>query len=161
MSSHLWGVRLAALIAAAASLGACRTFSPDGGMEMVAAVAGTSLNKDVVQIRSAEDAAAVRARVTKLLHRPLGADAAVQIALLNNLGLQAALYEYAPAPHMGAASGQFQTFRYVGAILSTSLLGLAFGTTVTSHGLHLIAYVLAGISALLLMASITTHSRAQ
>src|SRR5262245_471915 len=90
MSSHLWGVRLAALIAAAASLGACRTFSPDGGMEMVAAVAGTSLNKDVVQIRSAEDAAAVRARVTKLLHRPLGADAAVQIALLNNLGLQAA-----------------------------------------------------------------------
>ena len=90
MSSHLWGVRLAVLIAAAASLGACRTFSPDGGMEMVAAVAGTGLNKDVVQIRSAEDAAAVRARVTKLLHRPLGADAAVQIALLNNLGLQAA-----------------------------------------------------------------------
>ena len=90
MSSQLWGVRLAVLIAAAASLGACRTFSPDGGMEMVAAVAGTGLNKDVVQIRSAEDAAAVRARVTKLLHRPLGADAAVQIALLNNLGLQAA-----------------------------------------------------------------------
>src|SRR4029079_19106134 len=91
MSSHLWGVRLAVLIAAAASLGPCRTFSPDGGMEMVAAVAGTGLNKDVVQIRSAEDAAAVRARVAKLLRRrPLGADAAVQIALLNNLGLQAA-----------------------------------------------------------------------
>src|SRR6476620_7326879 len=90
MSSQLWGVRLAVLIAAAASLGACRTFSPNGGMEMVAAVAGTGLNKDVVQIRSADVAAAVRARVTKLLHRPLGADAAVQIALLNNLGLQAA-----------------------------------------------------------------------
>jgi len=59
-------------------------------MDMVAAVAGTGLNKDVVQVRSAEDAAAVRARVTRLLHRPLGADAAVQIALLNNLGLQAA-----------------------------------------------------------------------
>src|SRR6476646_5499669 len=90
MSSQLWGVRLAVLIAAAASLGACRTFSPDGGMAMVAAVAGSGLNKDVVQIRSADVAAAVRARVTKLLHRPLGADAAVQIALLNNLGLQAA-----------------------------------------------------------------------
>src|SRR5262249_4077488 len=37
----------------------------------------------------------------------------------NNLGLQAALYEHAPAQHMGAAGGQFQTFRYVGAILST------------------------------------------
>jgi len=77
----------------------------------------------------------------------------------NNLGLQAALYEYAPAPHMGAASGQFQTFRYVGAILSTSLLGLAFGRTVTSHGLHLIAYVLACISGLLLVASVTIRQR--
>jgi predicted MFS family arabinose efflux permease len=75
----------------------------------------------------------------------------------NNLGLQAALYEQAPAQHMGAASGQFQTFRYVGAILSTSLLGLAFGTTVTSHGLHRIAYVLAGVSGLLLVASLTTR----
>src|SRR5262245_55906442 len=90
MFSQLWGVRLAVLIAAAASLSACRTFSPDGGMDTVVMVAGTGLNKDVVQIRSAEDAAAVRARVTKLLHRPLGADAAVQIALFNNLGLQAA-----------------------------------------------------------------------
>ena len=90
MSSQLWGVRLAVLIAAAASLSACRTFSPDGGMEHGGRGCGSGLNKDVVQIRSAEDAAAVRARVTQLLHRPLGADAAVQIALLNNLGLQAA-----------------------------------------------------------------------
>ena len=59
-------------------------------MDTVAMVAGTGLNKDVVQVRSAEDAAAVRTRVTRLLHRPLSADAAVQIALLNNLGLQAA-----------------------------------------------------------------------
>jgi hypothetical protein len=58
---------------------------------------------------------------------------------------------------MGAASGQFQTCRYVGALLSTSLLGLAFGTTITSHGLHLIASVLAGISGLLLVASVTRH----
>ena len=90
MFSHLWGMRLAAIVAAAASLSACRTFSPDGGMDTVAMVAGTGLNKDVVQIRSAEDQAAVRTRVTRLLHRPLSADAAVQIALLNNLGLQAA-----------------------------------------------------------------------
>jgi outer membrane protein TolC len=90
MFSHLWGMRVAAIIAAAASLSACRTFSPDGGMDTVAMVAGTGLSKDVVQIRSAEDAAVVRSRVTSLLHRPLSVDAAVQIALLNNLGLQAA-----------------------------------------------------------------------
>jgi outer membrane protein TolC len=90
MFSHLWGARLAILIAAAASLSACRTFSPDGGMGTVAMVAGTGLNKDVIQVRSAEDAAAVQTRVTRLLHHPLSADAAVQIALLNNLDLQAA-----------------------------------------------------------------------
>jgi outer membrane protein TolC len=90
MLSHLWGVRLAVLIAAAASLSACRTFSPDGGMDTVAMVAGTGLNKDVIQVRSAEDAAVVRTRVTRLLHHPLSADAAVQIALLNNLDLQGA-----------------------------------------------------------------------
>jgi outer membrane protein TolC len=90
MLSHLWGVRLAVLIAAAGSLSACRTFSPDGGMDTVALVAGTGLNKDVIQIRSAEDAAVVRTRVTRLLHSALSADAAVQIALLNNLDLQAA-----------------------------------------------------------------------
>ena len=90
MLSQLWGVRLAVLIAAAASLSACRTFSPDGGMDTVAMVAGTGMNKDVILVRSAEDAAAVQARVTRLLHGPLSADEAVQIALLNNLDLQAA-----------------------------------------------------------------------
>jgi outer membrane protein TolC len=90
MLSHHWGVRLAAIAAAAALLSACRTFSPDGGMDTVATVAGQGLNKDVLQIRSAEDAQAAQSRVTRLLHRPLSADAAVQIALLNNLGLQAA-----------------------------------------------------------------------
>jgi outer membrane protein TolC len=90
MLSQLWGVRLAVLIAAAASLSACRTFSPDGGMDTVAMVAGTGLNKDVIQVRSPEDEAAVRTRVTRMLHHPLSVDAAVQIALLNNLRLQAA-----------------------------------------------------------------------
>ena len=90
MFSYLWGMRVAVIAAVATLLSACRTFSPDGGMDTVATVAGTGLNKDVVQIRSADDAAAVRTRVTRLLHRPLSADVAVQIALLNNLGLQAA-----------------------------------------------------------------------
>jgi predicted MFS family arabinose efflux permease len=71
----------------------------------------------------------------------------------NNLGLQAALYEHAPARQMGAASGQFQIFRYVGVILATSLLG----TTITSDGLHIIAVILTIISVLLLLASIPTH----
>lgn len=70
---------------------------------------------------------------------------------LQNLGLQAVLYTAAPAADMGVAAGQFQTFRYLGSILSTSLLGLLFGGTITSSGLHVLAATLAGISMLLLI----------
>ena len=88
MSSHFLGRAFA--IASAALLSACQSLSPDGGMSTVAMVAGGGLNKDVVRISSAEDASLAQSRVSRLLHSPLSADAAVQIALLNNAGLQAA-----------------------------------------------------------------------
>jgi outer membrane protein TolC len=88
MFSHHLGRALA--IASALLLSACKTFSPDGGMSTVAEVAGAGLNKDVVRISTAEDASLAQGKVVRLLKAPLGADAAVQIALLNNAGLQAA-----------------------------------------------------------------------
>ena len=84
------GLRLAAIASATALLAACKTFSPDGGMGPVAAVAGQGLNKDVVRVASPADAAHAQTEVMRLLRAPLNADAAVQIALYNNLGLQAA-----------------------------------------------------------------------
>src|SRR5581483_6065844 len=88
MSSHFLGCAFA--IAGAALLSACQSLSPDSGMSTVAMVAGGGLNKDVVRISSPEVAALAQSRVSRLMHAPLGADAAVQIALLNNAGLQAA-----------------------------------------------------------------------
>ena len=88
MFSHNLGRALA--IASAALLSACKTFSPDGGMSTVAAIAGDGLNKSVVRINSAEDASLAQGEVARRLKAPLSADAAVQIALLNNPGLQAA-----------------------------------------------------------------------
>lgn len=88
MFSHHLGRALA--IASAILLSACRTFTPDGGMETVASVAGSGLGKNVVRISSPADAALVRGEVARLLHAPLGAEAAVQISLLNNPGLQGA-----------------------------------------------------------------------
>lgn len=76
---------------------------------------------------------------------------------LQNLGLQAVLYTAAPAADMGVAAGQFQTFRYLGSVLSTSLLGLLFGGTITSSGLHVLAVTLAGISMLLLIGAWRMH----
>jgi MFS family permease len=71
----------------------------------------------------------------------------------NNLGLQAALYERTPPEHTGAAGGLFQTFRYLGAILATALIGAFFGERATTAGLHSIAAVAVGISLLLVLAS--------
>ena len=84
--------RLAALTCAV-TLAACQTFSPDGGMSLPAGIAGMHLNKEVTAIRTEEDAAAARAKVEYMLKRPLTADTAVQIALLNNRRLQAAYSE--------------------------------------------------------------------
>lgn len=82
-----------AALAAALALSGCKTFSPDGGMDLVSAVAGQELRKDMVAVRTPEDAEAARMVVARLLKRPLTAETAVQIALLNNRGLQAAYNE--------------------------------------------------------------------
>ena len=85
------------LVLAALSISGCAAFSPDGGMTDVSDLTSQSINKDVAFVRTAEGAAAVEARVRQLLARTLTADAAVQIALLNNKGLQAAYNELALA----------------------------------------------------------------
>jgi outer membrane protein TolC len=81
------------MLAATLLAGGCANFSPDGGMLTVQAAASAELGKDVVKIRSEHDAAVVGKRVKALLARPLTASSAVQIALLNNRGLQAAYSE--------------------------------------------------------------------
>ena len=58
-------------------------------MDAVGAIARSELNKDVAALRTSEAEAAARARVQHLLKSRLGANTAVQIALLNNRDLQA------------------------------------------------------------------------
>jgi outer membrane protein TolC len=86
-------LRAGLLVGSVALLAGCRTFSPDGGMGPVAGFIGQTLNKDVVAVRAPEDDIWARGAVDSLLKRPLTADAAVQVALLNNRGLQAAYNE--------------------------------------------------------------------
>src|ERR1700736_4377882 len=79
------------------ALSGCTTFSPDGGMTVVANVAAETLKKDVISIRTAEDADEAHNAVQRLLRRSLTVDTAVQLALLNNRGLQASYNELALA----------------------------------------------------------------
>lgn len=86
-----------AVFLSALLLSGCASFSPDGGMGVVANVAGETIKKDVVSIRTTEDAEWARNASHVLLRRGLTVDTAVQIALLNNRGLQAAYNELALA----------------------------------------------------------------
>ena len=74
-------------------LGGCAQFTPDGGMTLVSDLSTGALGEPTVKIRDEHDAAAAQARVAELLSRTMTPDAAVQIALLNNRGLQAAYNE--------------------------------------------------------------------
>jgi MFS family permease len=64
---------------------------------------------------------------------------------LSSFANQAALYVFAPAAEIAVASGLYRTFSYMGAIFSSSLIGITFGTSATDAGLHALAWVLVGI----------------
>jgi outer membrane protein TolC len=90
-------VAILAGLVPAIMLSGCTWFAPDAGMNVVTTIAQQELNKDAAAIRSPEEAEAADARVRRLLRRTLTVEAAVQIALLNNRGLQAAYDELAIA----------------------------------------------------------------
>lgn len=98
-TTHGYARRTTALLAllAATSLSACASFSPDAGFAVVSDVSAAVDGKEAAFLRSPDDAARAEAMVRKLLARPLTADAAVQVALLNNKDLQAAYNELALA----------------------------------------------------------------
>ena len=85
--------RLLAVLVSAAVLGGCASFSPDGGFATVERTTKERLGKDVQWARSEADQDRIAERVTELLSKPLSVDDAVQVALLNNRGLQASFQE--------------------------------------------------------------------
>ena len=68
----------------------CAEFSPDAGMTAVSSAVRDKVGGETVKITTVADARRARERVDALLRDPLTADTAVQVALLNNKGLQAA-----------------------------------------------------------------------
>src|SRR5262245_20543828 len=90
-------VTILAVLVPVMLLSGCTWFAPDAGMGVVTTIAQQELDKDATANRSPEQAEAAGAKVRQLLGRPLSADSAVQIALLNNRGLQAVYDELAIA----------------------------------------------------------------
>lgn len=85
--------KLAAAAATAVLLSGCATFSNDGGFGTVAQAAKTRSGAETRMLRNDEDRRVLDEQLRKLLAEPLSADAAVQVALLNNRNLQARYWD--------------------------------------------------------------------
>jgi len=85
--------RLSATALAALLLAGCASFSPDGGFGTVEQMTKDRVGQAPTLQLTPEQADAAGAHVAELLKQPLTADSAVEIALLNNRGLQAGYAE--------------------------------------------------------------------
>ena len=81
--------RLPALALAVLALAGCASPAPEQAFAPVQQAARDHLGKDVHWARTEADRARLQTQVSALLAQPLTMDAAVQLALLNNRGLQA------------------------------------------------------------------------
>jgi len=79
--------RLAAV--ALVLLAGCKSLAPDAGFSAVEQAVQERTGAQAKWVRSEDEASSARARVKELLAQPLTPEAAVQVALLNNPGLQA------------------------------------------------------------------------
>ena len=87
--------RLTGLAVLALTVSGCASLSPDGGFGAVekATVERLGTPAQLTWVRQPEDLGRIHQRVSELLSQPLSMDAAVQVALWNNRGLQAAYAE--------------------------------------------------------------------
>jgi outer membrane protein TolC len=85
--------RSIAVFIATAVLAGCASFTPDGGFSSVEQSTKQRIGKEITWARSDAERSVIDARVRELKQKPLSIDDAVQIALLNNRGLQASFFE--------------------------------------------------------------------
>ncbi len=88
-------MRRLGIVAAAAGLllTGCASFAPDGGFNRVSDLTRERTGQTAAWQRSSADSDAVQVRVAELIGQPLSADRAVELALINNKGLQASFTE--------------------------------------------------------------------
>ncbi|MHA6529413.1 MFS transporter [Paenibacillus sp. BAC0078] len=72
---------------------------------------------------------------------------------LNNVGMQAALFQSSPKEIIGLASGLFNTSRYLGTILSSLLIGIVMRGKFSFEGFQVLGIILTTIALLLLFMS--------
>ena len=86
-------MRLTVTALASLVLAGCASFSPDGGFGTVEQLSKERIGQTPRYARTEDQLDTAQLRLAELLKQPLSADSAVEIALLNNRGLQAGFAE--------------------------------------------------------------------
>lgn len=86
-------MRPTTIAAATMFLAGCASFSSDGGFDRVSELTHERMRQSVFVQRTDADTQSAGARVADLLKMPMTVDTAVEVALLNNRGLQASFGE--------------------------------------------------------------------
>lgn len=100
-------VALSALI-----LTGCATFSKDSGLDSVSTWTKERTGQTVQREKSGEDSKATQSTVEQILAKPLTPDSAVQVALANNKGLQAAFADLGVAEASLVQAGRLRNPGY-------------------------------------------------
>ncbi|HEY1148152.1 MAG TPA: TolC family protein, partial [Pseudoduganella sp.] len=108
MIDHQRWLRPSAAAAVALLLSGCATFSNDGGFGAVAQATKARSGAEARMARNDDDRRALDGEVRKLLAEPLSVQTAVQIALLNNRGLQATYWDLGIAEADLVQAGRLQ-----------------------------------------------------
>ena len=101
-------LKLAPLAVSLAVLSGCATFSQDGGMASVSTLTEQRTGQGVTRPLTAQAVSSNAERVSALLRQPLDPNTVVQIALLNNQGLQASFAELGVAEADYVQSGRMR-----------------------------------------------------
>ncbi|MET3565504.1 MFS family permease [Leifsonia sp. 563] len=77
---------------------------------------------------------------------------------LNNLAIQNTLYHQAEPERIASSAGLLRTFFYLGAIVASVVYGNVYGAHATTGGLHVLGWVVIGISVVFLLITVLDRS---
>lgn len=111
-ANHLSRIKPIAIAASVFVLAGCATFSKDGGLDAVSTLTKERTGQTVQRVSPDNDSNATDKTVDELLAKPLTPDSAVQIALMNNKGLQVSLAELGVAESFLVQAGRIANPRF-------------------------------------------------
>lgn len=80
---------------------------------------------------------------------------------LNNLAIQNTLYFQVDPERIASSAGLLRTFMYLGAIISSVIYGNVYGARATTNGLHVLGWVVIGVSVVFLLITVCDRTLAK